>query len=290
MIIDKPGIYTISEVLYHADPCPQPSLSASIVKLVYDKSCQHAWTRHPALNPNCQPEQSNQFDLGSASHRVLLSGGYGGIEIITEKDYRTKAARVARDAAYENGVIPVLEKDMDRLNRMSCVALEFLAKTELSGILANGKPEQTLIGRYKDVWLRGLLDWLTTPRDIILDYKTTAGSSKPDQWIRNQLIPLGYDIQAHMYVLLNRLLGGPDAKFVFLVQENTEPYACALVGAGPSIIASGKMKTDIAISHWRWCLENNEWPGYGYKIAWAEAPAWTVAEAETRLDEVIENE
>jgi len=286
-MIDKPGIYSISETLYHSDPCPQPSLSASIAKIVYDKSCHHAWIKHPALNPEREEEHDNKFDLGSAAHRVLLCGGYNGIAFIAADDYRTKAAKAARDAAYEDGMIPMLQKDAERLNQMSSTAMGFLAKTELSGILADGKPEQAIIAQYKGVWLRGLVDWLPTGRGVILDYKTTLGSSKPDHWIRNQLIPLGYDIQAYMYVLLNELTGGPkDAKFVFLVQENYEPYACSLVGAGPSIMASGKMKVDIAISHWRWCLENDEWPGYGYKIAWAEAPAWTLAEAEMRAGEV----
>src|SRR5215831_5713580 len=45
-----PGVYAMPAAQYHADPCPTPSLSASIIKLICLDSPAHAWTAHPKLN------------------------------------------------------------------------------------------------------------------------------------------------------------------------------------------------------------------------------------------------
>ena len=41
------GWHELSDEVYHADPCPSPSLSSSIANLVIDKSLMHAWRAHP---------------------------------------------------------------------------------------------------------------------------------------------------------------------------------------------------------------------------------------------------
>jgi len=280
----KPGVYDISEEDYHADPCPEPSLSASICKVMWQESCLHAWMKHPKLNPDFEPENRKEWDLGSAAHAVLLERNWSKIEVIDADDWRKKVTQEARDEAYKNGLIPTLNKHMADIDEMVKVVESFIAETELVGIFNNGKPEQTLIARHEGAWLRSRLDWLTTERAIILDYKTRPkGSAHPEVWIRTTLFKMDFDIQAYMYQLLNHLTGGPeDAKFIFLVQQATKPYACSLVGAGPSVIDSGKRKFQTCLHKWKWCLEHNKWPGHETRICWAETPAWQLQEIEER--------
>ena len=46
-MIGKAGIYTLSAEAYHADPCPEPSLSASIANVLLQRSPAHARIQHP---------------------------------------------------------------------------------------------------------------------------------------------------------------------------------------------------------------------------------------------------
>lgn len=280
----KPGVYNnISESDYHADPCDTASLSASIAKIIWEKSPLHAWLAHPKLNPDYEPENKRQFDLGSAAHAVFLEKSESKLSVICADDYRTKAAQEARDEAYANNLIPVLERERDDVVIMASEAKKFIMETELAGMFDNGSSEITLIADYEGAKLRVRIDFLPADRLIIIDHKTGKVSPKPENWINRQLFRMNYDIQAYMYQLLNELTGGPpNSKFIFLVQENTKPFACSLIGAGPSVIESGKKKFRYALHKWKWCLEFNKWPAYDTRIAWADVPPWQMAEVEER--------
>jgi hypothetical protein len=281
------GIQLMPAEVYHADPCPEPSLSASIAKKIWQQSPQHAAHAHPRLNPQKEEEHKAAFDLGTACHDVLLEGGTGKIEVIEAADWRTKAAKEARDAAYDAGLVPLLPHQADRVQAMSGAAMKYIEQTELAGILDDGLPEQTMIATWNSVWLRGRTDWLTGDRKIIMDYKTVGQSANPEDFSRTALFKLGHDIQAAMYQLLNGLTGGPtDAAFVWLVQEVAEPYACSLVGASPSIFDIGDAKLAHCIEAWQTGIKSGVWPGYGPRIAYPDVPPWEVAKVEEMMQGV----
>ena len=100
MRIDKPGIYDISAEEYHNDPCPTPSLSASIVKVVADETPLHAWTLHPKLNPNFERKEEDKFVIGTVAHSLMLRDPKN-FAILDFDTYQSKAAKEARDAARE---------------------------------------------------------------------------------------------------------------------------------------------------------------------------------------------
>lgn len=278
----KPGIYDIPAAEYHADPCDDPSLTQSIAGIIWHRTPLHGWMAHPRLNPNCRKFESDSFDLGSAAHAMLLEGDDGKLACIDADDWRTKAAKEARDSARDSGMVPLLNKDYDKVLRMRDAAFDYLEASEIRGIFADGRPEQTVIA-HDGIWLRGRFDWLTADRKIIMDYKTVGRSANPESFLRSSVFQYGYDIQAAMYLHLNKLTGGPeDAKFVWLVQETEAPYACCLMGASPSMIETGMRKLTSVINQWTECLLTGEWPGYGNRIAWLEAPAWELSKVEER--------
>jgi len=275
--------YDIDGSIYHADPCPEPSLSASIAKIIWQESPAHAREHHPRLNLDFVPVNKRQFDLGAAAHAVLLEGDESNLVIVEADNYRTKAAQETRDAAYDSGLIPLFESNLTDVREMARIAKNFIEETELAGIFEVGNSEVTLVEFSDGFGKRCRLDWLTNDRFIILDYKTTGGSSKPETWIRRMLFPLHYDIQAYLYLYLNGLTGGvKEAKFIWLVQENEKPYACSLVGASPSVIESGKKKFKYAVHKWKYCIEHDKWPAHDSRIHWAESPSWNMAEVEER--------
>ena len=93
-----PGIYTMTAQDYHAGPCPAPELSNSLIKVLLGQSPLHAWTKHPKLNPGFRQYESDKFDRGTAAHSMLLEGE-DNIVIVDAEDWRTKAAKEAREAA-----------------------------------------------------------------------------------------------------------------------------------------------------------------------------------------------
>jgi len=281
------GIYMMPCETYHADPAPEPSLSASLAKIIWQKSMLHAKRAHPRLNPERVDDTAAHFDLGSACHDVLLEGGTGKIEVIDAADWRTKSAKEARDAARAAGMIPLLPKQADQVQAMSGAALAFIETTELAGIFSDGFAEQTMIAQFQGVWLRSRTDWLTGDRRIIVDYKTVGQSARPDQFARGPLFSLGHDIQAAMYQLINGLTGGPpDAAFVWLVQESEEPYACSLVGTSPAIFDLGEMKLMHCIAQWKAAISTGFWPGYDSRISYPDVPSYELA----RTEEMIYND
>lgn len=280
-LVTEPGVYDIPAADYHADPAPLPSLSSSLAKVMIGQTPRHAWERSSRLNPDYQDDNKAAFDLGHACHDLLLEGDTGLIVRVEANDWRTKVAKEAREAAYAAGKTPLLPKQHDETLAMRQAALDFLATTELAGLLDDGQPERSLFGQWNGTWLRARPDWLRTDRKLILDYKTTAQSASPESFGRTTLFNLGYDIGAALYTLVNGLTGGPeDAAYIWLVQETCKPYACSLVGASPAILEIGEHKVMHAITQWQACLDSGTWPAYGPRIAYPEPPPWQIAAAE----------
>lgn len=279
----KEGIYNnMAEVDYHADPCVIPSLSSSIAKVIYSKSPAHAWLKHPRLNKNYISDCDGKYDLGKVAHALLLEDSDSNLVIVEANDWRTNAAKEARDQARARGKIPLLSHQAEEVFTMVDVARSSLRNSELFELLHPGgsHTEQTMIDVADGVWMRARIDMISSDRKIILDYKTTSASAHPDSFARGAMINFGYDIQAAMYLMLNeRLTHHSDTKFVWLVQEVEPPYACSLVGAGPSVLDVGRMKLDVAISRWKECMQSGEWPSYGSRISWADCPSYEIAKA-----------
>src|SRR5579885_3028935 len=115
MVTLKPGIRPdVPAEDYHADPAPEPSLSAGIARRLISQSPLHAWTAHPRLNPDHRDEHGDRLDFGSAAHSLLLEG-LDVCEVIEADSWRTNAAKDARDGARASGLIPLLRKDYERM-------------------------------------------------------------------------------------------------------------------------------------------------------------------------------
>ncbi len=282
-MIDLPGVYTMDEATYHADPVKVPSLSSGIARLILTQSPLHGWTAHPRLNPNFVPEERKEFDRGSATHALLLEGA-DRMAVIHANDWRTKIAQEARDAAREEGRYPILARVYDDILRMRDRALEAIARNrDLSGMtLEDGLPEQTLIWEEGGAWIRVRPDWLSHDRLVMIDYKSTKGSANPLDWVRT-MAGLGGEVQGSLYRRGNAATGGPtNTKWLFLVQECEPPYSCSFVGLDPAFIALGDSKVEAAIRTWRQCMARNEWPEYPDRICWVEPPAWHAMRWEER--------
>lgn len=271
----------ISAADYYADKiAPVPSLNASIAKLLISRSPLHAWIASPRLNPNWQPEEDQKFDIGSAAHALLLEGE-DRMVVVDAADWRSNAAKAARDLARQEGKHPVLKHQHANVVAMVEAAMKAFAQNEdLSGYTisgSGGESEHTVVWHEGETYFRARLDRVSTDRKLIVDYKSTE-CAEPETWLRTML-NMGGDIQAAFYLLA---MQRPDTKFVFMVQETEPPHATSFIGMSPALVELGMRKVARAIDIWRECMASDRWPSYSSRILYLEPPAWSVSNWEER--------
>ena len=264
--ITKPGVYDMPAETYHADPTPEPSLSASIAWTLIDRSPLHAWTKHPRLNPDFEPVVKAVFDLGSAAHNMVLrqDSWREEIEIIDKPDWRTKGAREARDEAHAAGRHPVLREQYENLDRMVGV----LERHPQAGrAFTGGKPEQSLFWQDPDtgIWMRCRPDYEPSkPAAPWPDFKTTQ-EGRPDRWDRRFTLDHGGVMRAAFYEEgIRRCYGVERPTLYYVVQEIAAPYAVTVrvVDSDSELMKIGRAMLRKAVTFWAESLKTGQWPCY----------------------------
>lgn len=281
------GMPTSQGAAGSADADGVPALSASIAHLLVSKSALHAWTAHPRLNPNYRQEESAEFDYGRAAHSVLLEGSESGLCVIEADDWRKKEAKELRDAARAAGKTPLLVRQMHKVRAMVKAAQAYVESSEIAGIFADGKPEQSLHWQEGATHCRSRLDWLSNDKRTVLDYKTTV-SANPHSFV-GMAVGYGYAMQEAFYRRGVKAVHGKEPRFVFLLQEKELPYACSLVAFDPAMQEMGDRQVEYALALWGTAMASGQWNGYPRRIAHLEPPAWYAARAEEwSTDEQLE--
>lgn len=288
----KTGVYVIDAEQYHRDEIPGvdvPCLSASIAKVLHEKSPRHAYARHPKLGGRFYPS-SEAMDEGTALHSMLLGAGREVFPVQFD-DYRTKAAKEQRDAARAERKIPLRAKDFDRLVR---VARELRDGFRDASISLEGDVEQTMLWVEQaddgtPVQCKGMLDLVDWTTGRILDLKKTE-NAHPDA-IARHVDDYGYAIQEAAY----RSGFGE----VRPQQRGREQFAFAFYELDPAVVVEvqldgsyrhiGESRWRRAVNTWARCLKTGKWPGYAAQpIA---PPAWVARKEEEReMAEGLEQE
>lgn len=278
--ITAPGIYRdISEADYRADPCPEPSLTQSICKVLLDHSPLHAMFEHPRLAPPDQDEEAEKYfkamAIGNACHKALLGRGKE-IVVIQADDFRTKAARAKRDEATGKGQVPILEGHMADVEVMLNAARVQLLNHEDSDAFSNGSGEVMLAWTEDGVWYRALVDWLTFDMLTVDDFKSTGMSVAPHV-LGMRAENAGWPIQAAFIERGLDFLHPQSAgrrRFRFVAQENYRPYELVVAHMDEHWMTMGRKKVAAADRLWRAAITTGKWPGYGRRAIVPEYPAW----------------
>lgn len=262
-----PGIHLdIPSAEYFADPCVVPSLTQSIASVLLERSPRHAALRHPRLNPAWEPYEDTKFNIGNAAHKLLIGRGKE-LVIVEADDWRTKAAKEARDQAHSDGNVAILAHQhrtalamadafIDQASAIPECRTSFMPP-------AGGHGEVVIIAEYEGVMLRSMVDWMRDPCHLD-DLKTTGMSASPDR-LPYAMADGGWDLQA---AIQERILDQLDAPgrgrrhHYFYLQENDDPYEVTVCELPESVMHFGRLKLDKAINIWRDCMKNDRWPGY----------------------------
>lgn len=279
--ISKPGIYTDFDVdAYHADPCPTPSLTQSIAKILLERAPLHAWHAHPRLNPDFKPDNDTKFDVGNVAHQILIGRGKDIMRLEFD-DWRTKAAKEARDTAASAGKLAVLGKHYARAERMAAAAREQLELRGLGNLFRDGHGEVMIAWQERagGFWCRQLIDWLSPDRLIFADYKTTDMSVAP-HCLGRMMVNAGWDIQgAFAESGLDHVdpANAGRRRFLFVVQEAEVPYCLNIVELSEAALTMGRKRCAMAAQIWAGCFLHDRWPGYPAEIVRPEYPGWAEA-------------
>ncbi len=264
MKIDRPGIYRdVSEADYRADPCPVPSLTQSLCKIMLERSPKHAWTEHPRLNPNFEVNDDPKFDVGNAAHKLILGRGKDFL-IVRASDWRTKAAKEGREHAAYRGLIGILEHQFNQASDMAEAARLQLRMHEDGDAFLDGDAEVMIAWEENGIWFRAFIDWLHTDLRTIDDYKSTGMSIAPHV-LGLRAEAAGWHVQA---AFIERGLDALDVAgagrrlFRFVAQETAKPQAINVMHMNEYWLTMGRKKVETAAAMWRSCIHSNRWPSY----------------------------
>lgn len=275
--VTGPGFYEMTAAEYHADPCPEPSLSASFASELVTTTPAHARLKHPRLNPELVDQQAEHFDIGEVVHAAFLEG-LDIVQVLNFDDWRTKAAREARALARADGKVPLLRNVWSAVEEMlKSTGPQLAAHEDGRTMFGDGLAEPVLVWREDGLWFRSRLDWLrvaSTRRFAIDDFKTTSTTADPEQLSERTVWNNGWDVKASFYRRGLLALTGYPAEFRFAVQETYPPYALSVVSPSPGAEVLGDMKVHIAIERWRRGLLEHDWHAYPKRTAYFEVPGW----------------
>jgi hypothetical protein len=253
-----------------------PALSSGVAHTLLSESPMHA-----RMAQQSERAGSSEADIGTYAHAMLLEGGHTALEVIDAEDWRTKAAKEARDIARATGKLPILQKKVAEVEQMVKAAREFIAGSAVSSVFNSGAAERTIVWQEGDIWLKARPDWLSD--DFLLHFKTTTASVNPRAFSRI-VAGSGYDLAMLFYVRgLNAVLPDNQVNHLILAQEQFAPYACKLFDLSSAKADIAERRVERAIQTWGECLATNVWPSYDGQIHTIDVQGWELAQAEEEL-------
>jgi hypothetical protein len=264
-------VYGLSDSAYHS----RPELSSTEARLLLQSPAKYRWRKdNPPLI-----DDSPKFDIGKAVHAKVLGQG-AEVVVVDADDWRSRAARDARQEARDAGKAPLLTREFEAVNAM---AESVLAHPTGKALLSQpGDTEVSLFADVDGVPTRSRFDFLpdrTERRTVAVDLKTTVDASK--RAFESSVARYEYAVQRAWYLDdLRVITGESDAEMVFLAVEKEPPYLVAVYQV-PSVWADkGHVMAARARSVWAQCNSAGEWPGYAPTIQLLDEPTWHVYQFE----------
>lgn len=264
--------YQMPEAEYHA----WPALSAGGAWTLATECPALYWHRSP-FNPNAEcGKPARHLDIGTALHLAALEQErfYDRIEVVGADDWRTQAARDARDRARETGKVPLLWKDQELIEKLH----DALRRNKHAAELLHGAAtEVSYFWDADSTPCKARADVLRDD-DVIADLKSST-SAAPEHF-RKQAWNFGHFMRVPFYCDGYEATTGKRIKaYWFIVVSTEEPHLVTTCRLDDRAIEWGRLKIRRALTLFRECMKRGVWPPYEQGPVTLSLPSW----AEYRL-------
>ncbi len=260
--ITEPGVYAeVTPEDYLRDPVVGGSVTSSVLRMMTPPEFTPAHARH-YLDHGREPK--GYYDVGSAYHTRVLGRG-GKIITVDAYDWKTKAAREVRDAAYAAGDIPLLAREVPVVDAMYAATM---AHPDCSRLFAPGTftPELVIVWRDEPTGLmcRAMIDAVPDydAHMLMIDLKTKAGHADPGS-VSTSMAKYSYHQQLAFYrsgVLARGL--AETVTPVLVVCGKDAPHVPLCRPVEEDAIRMGEVCNRKALDLYATCLASGQWPGY----------------------------
>lgn len=280
----------ISMKEYVADKIlPIPTISASNILTILEKSAFHAAALHPRAKeilgrdvPAQDDDSTRVSSIGEAAHAILMNLETERIAVSPFPDFRSGEARAWKEAQVKADKIILKEDDYNAAREMAQTLCRSLARfyPELQAAGIGPFPEKGFEKTYT-AQLRGIMCRIRVDAEeggVIWDYKTTGADFQPEKWLKNQYFGMGYDIKAAFYARVFEAATGIAPKFVIAAQENSFPFDAYPVMLTPEALERANEMIDYALEEWQRGISRGfKDGGYSARVVYASPPPWLVA-------------
>ena len=285
-MLTAPGIYFDVDVAeYHADPCAEPSVNQSLIKVLLEQSPAHARAAHPRLAlplpAEVEEENAEKYDkvtaIGDAFHGMLLGRGKK-LAIGDYPTWQSKDAKEFRSDALEDGFVPILDKHHRVALAMYAAAVVQLQERDLMWLFEPdiGRSEVVLVWKMGEITCRTMIDRLSNDIREVVDLKTTRLNAAP-RAIGSLMANAGWPIQTAMHELGLDTLNPENAgrrRHTYIVIEQYPPFALVHYVMTEALIHLGRKRLHIGLRSWEDCLHRGIWPAYPIEAQYPEMPGW----------------
>lgn len=278
-----------------------PGFSSSLAKILIGRSPSHAIDAYARKTEDDGEEDLTEQQLalrerGTILHALVLGKGKR-IEVIRAADYKTKAAREARDEARALGRVPVKEAKMEMYER---TATAIKARIAAAGHVLDGVSEMGIAWQEDSphgvVECRGMLDHVVmwgldedsehAPGAIIYDLKivddaTPSLSERTAERLHYAIQPAAYT--RALAALHPRLAGRMEFRFLFC--EPKRPYELWDPTPDGVFRTLGERRWIGAVHAWAQGQATGKWPGYRAGASnEISVPTWKLREEGIAVD------
>lgn len=265
------GVHDIPIETYHGDCCEGPSVSASGLVTIEQKSLRHYWWSS-YLNQERPADDTEALAFGRACHAwVLGEPEFNKYFVLSPHDeFRTKVARAWRDEQTRTIV------RAEQLEAIKSMVRQLKAHPLLRNAFTDGKPEQSLIWKDREtgIWLKSRPDWLPNTLHFVPNFKTCV-SAKPEAFAA-AAFRFGYHQGAALCLDgLREVLGWREASCYFVAQEKDAPHVAMPFVMRAEDIEIGRLLNRSSLRKLARALERDHWPAYADGATEIIIPAWS---------------
>ncbi|MGL4240275.1 MAG: hypothetical protein ACRCTI_04100, partial [Beijerinckiaceae bacterium] len=252
----EPGFWLMSPDDYHADPCPQPSLSSSGINTILQRSPLHLWREHPKLGAVGDLDSSAAADFGTVAHSMVLGAGRE-FAVVDADSWRTNDAKKQRDEARARGATPILIEQHQRATDLAANLVESIRECDGAEAFFDPACASEVVAIWREsngIWCRAMMDRFSlSPIGGLLriyDLKTTKMPLDAVSLGRH-IVASGYDVQSCWYergveTLCPEMAGR--TRFTFVFAEGDHPFCSRAAECGGQMRSTAEQKVLAALS------------------------------------------